>query len=91
VSWANLKQQFGDEYNDNKDGRRNFRIEFQRVLQTVKQLYPTARVQDCLEKRGISTGLILLTSPRPLQRVEHHAVRLDETRCSQCQQNARQD
>ncbi|MDQ2835582.1 MAG: replication protein RepA [Acidobacteriota bacterium] len=66
VSWESLKEQFGDEYKDDKDGRRNFRTEFRRVLETVKHLYPTAKVQDCLDKRGKPTGLILLPSPPPI-------------------------
>lgn len=66
VPWESLKEQFGDEYKHDRHGRRNFRVEFQRVLQTVKQLYPTANVRDCLDKRGTSTGLILLLSPPPI-------------------------
>jgi len=69
VSWASLKQQFGDEYSDDNDGRANFKREFLRVLKIVKQLYPAARVQECWEprkSRGKSSGLTLLASPPPI-------------------------
>jgi hypothetical protein len=66
VTWESLKEQFGEEYKDDKDGRRNFRIEFQRVLQMVRLLYPAARVKDCLDNKGTSTGLVLLPSPPPV-------------------------
>jgi Plasmid encoded RepA protein len=71
VSWANLKQQFGDEYANDNDGRANFRKEFLRVLKVVKQLYPAARVQECFEpkKGGKSCGLTLLTSPPPIAKL----------------------
>jgi Plasmid encoded RepA protein len=71
VSWANLKQQFGNEYADDNAGRFNFKKEFLRVLKIVKQLYPAARVQECWEPRkaGKSCGLTLLTSPPPISKL----------------------
>ena len=71
VAWASLKQQFGDEYTEDNDGRANFKREFLRVLKVVKQLYPAARVQESLEQRkgGRSAGLLLLTSPPPITKL----------------------
>ncbi len=70
ISWASLRQQFGDEYPDDNDGRANFRKEFLRRIQIVKQLYPAARVEECFEARkrkgGTSCGLTLLSSPPPI-------------------------
>jgi Plasmid encoded RepA protein len=72
VSWASLKQQFGDEYAEDNDGRANFKKEFLRVLKIVKHLYPGARVQECFEPRrskGRSSGLTLLASPPPIAKL----------------------
>lgn len=69
VSWASLKEQFGDEYPDDNDGRANFKKEFLRTLQTVKLLYPAARVDQCFQakkSRPLSCGLTLLQSPPPI-------------------------
>jgi hypothetical protein len=65
VSWPSLKQQFGDEYSEDNDGRANFRREFLRVIHIVKSLYPTARVHECTDQRK-SCGLTLLCSPPPI-------------------------
>ncbi len=71
VSWASLKEQFGDEYSNDHVGRFNFKKEFLRVLKVVKQLYPAARVQECFEPRkgGRSCGLTLLSSPPPIAKL----------------------
>jgi Plasmid encoded RepA protein len=66
VTWASLKEQFGDEYKDDADGRANFKREFLRVLKTVKMLYPGAQVHECFDQRKVSHGLTLLTSPPPI-------------------------
>lgn len=70
VSWPSLKQQFGDEYSEDNDGRANFRREFLRVLKVVKSLYPTAQVHECLDQRRKSCGLTLLSSPPPIAKAD---------------------
>jgi hypothetical protein len=66
VTWPSLKEQFGDEYGNDNNGRANFRREFLRVLKIVKTLYPSAQVHECLDQRGRSIGLTLLPSPPPI-------------------------
>lgn len=56
LSWENLRSQFGEEYSDPK----NFKREFLRALQQVRVVYPTARVE---EEPG---GLLLRASRPPL-------------------------
>jgi hypothetical protein len=56
VTWSNLAEQFGQEYNDIKD----FKKTFQRALISVRAVYPDARLD---EVRG---GYILLPSKPPV-------------------------
>ena len=56
LSWANLRSQFGQEYADPK----NFKRELLRVLGTVQEAYPMA------DFRRVSTGLVLRPSPPPV-------------------------
>lgn len=56
LSWDNLKDQFGQEYGDVKD----FKREFRHVLKQVWQVYPTARIE---EEFG---GIRLFESPPPI-------------------------
>ena len=56
VTWSNLADQFGQEYNDIKD----FKKTFQRALVSVRAVYPDARLD---EVRG---GYILLPSRPPV-------------------------
>jgi hypothetical protein len=56
VSWQNLRDQFGEEYNDSK----NFKRKFADALRQVQVGYPNARVSEVIG------GLILYPSPAPL-------------------------
>ena len=56
LSWENLRDQFGQEYVD----PRNFKREFRDVLRQVCTVYPDARIE------GVPGGLILQPSPPPM-------------------------
>jgi len=60
VSWANLKQQFGHEYNTSKDFKKAFKIALKRVL----CVYPDAKIG---EEIG---GLRLYSSPPPIKKTK---------------------
>lgn len=56
LSWQNLRDQFGQEYADSKD----FKREFRNVLRQVTVVYPGARIQE------IDGGIRLYESPPPI-------------------------
>lgn len=56
VSWANMKEQFGQEYKESKD----FKKEFRQALKQVLAVYPDARVED------VPGGLLLKESLPPI-------------------------
>ncbi len=56
LSWHNLREQFGQEYRDGK----NFKREFRNVLHQVAAVYPDARFGD------VPGGLVLFPSRPPL-------------------------
>ena len=56
LSWANLREQFGQEYANPKD----FKKEFCRALSSVCAVYPEARIQDAVG------GIMLLPSKPPI-------------------------
>jgi Plasmid encoded RepA protein len=56
LTWDNLRDQFGQEYNNIKD----FKREFQNALRQVWHVYPTARIED---EFG---GIRLFESPPPI-------------------------
>jgi hypothetical protein len=58
LSWENLRNQFGQEYSDPK----NFKKEFRNVLHQVAVVYPDARVEE------VPGGLTLYPSRPPLSR-----------------------
>jgi hypothetical protein len=58
VSWANLRDQFGQEYRDPK----NFKREFLHALRAACAVYPSATLKQ------VTGGLILLPSPPPIQK-----------------------
>ena len=58
LSWHNLKQQFGQEYGDVKD----FKREMTKTLRLVHTVYPDARIEK------ISGGIRLLPSPPPVSK-----------------------
>ena len=56
LSWANLRSQFGQEYRDPKD----FKREMVKALRAVCAVYPDARVEQ------VAGGLVLLPSRSPV-------------------------
>lgn len=60
LSWSNLRDQFGQEYSNPKD----FKREFRRALHQVLAVYPTARIN------AIIGGLRLYQSPPPITRTQ---------------------
>jgi hypothetical protein len=58
VTWANLRAQFGQEYTDPRD----FRREAVRAMRAALAVYPSARVET------IDGGLLLRPSPPPIKR-----------------------
>jgi Plasmid encoded RepA protein len=60
VSWANLRDQFGQEYANPKD----FKREFRSALRSALAVYPDARVEE------IPGGLLLRPSPPPLPKIQ---------------------
>ncbi len=57
LSWENLREQFGQEYKNSKD----FKREFRDVLRKVWLVYPDARIED------VPGGILLRESPPPDQ------------------------
>jgi hypothetical protein len=56
LSWENLRQQFGQEYGEIKD----FKREMTKVLRLVHAVYPDARIEK------VNGGMKLLQSPSPV-------------------------
>ena len=65
ISWVRLKEQFGHEYSDDAQGRKNFRKEFESALNDVLRLYPKARIEPSI-RGGENVGKILRLSPPPV-------------------------
>ena len=65
VSWASLKQQFGHEYKDTAQGRKDFKKEFESALLDVRKLYPAARIEPHM-RDGENIGKILQLSAPPV-------------------------
>jgi len=60
LSWANMKDQFGQEYADAK----NFKRKMKKVLLQVRAVYPDAKIDE------VDGGLILKASPPPIRKVQ---------------------
>lgn len=60
VYWTNLKEQFGEEYNQLRD----FKKEFRQALKQALSVYPDAKVED------ITGGLLLKPSPPPIPKTQ---------------------
>lgn len=58
LSWENLREQFGQEYKNSKD----FKREFRDVLRKVWLVYPDARIAD------VPGGILLRESPPPISK-----------------------
>ena len=65
ISWRSLKEQFGHEYSDDAQGRKNFRKEFESALSDVLRLYPKAKIESNI-RNGENVGKILKLSPPPV-------------------------
>ncbi len=59
LSWENLRDQFGQEYANSKD----FKREFRDVLRKVLLVYPDARLED------VAGGIVLRESQPPIRKV----------------------
>lgn len=60
LSWSNLKDQFGQEYKE----IRNFKKEFREILRQVHAVYPDAKLEQT------SGGFILKPSPPPVRKTQ---------------------
>jgi hypothetical protein len=60
LSWNNLKDQFGQEYKENRD----FKKEFLSILRQVTAVYPDAKLEQTSE------GFILRPSPPPIRKTQ---------------------
>lgn len=60
VSWENLREQFGQEYSNPKD----FKKEFRQALRQTLAVYPDARIED------VSGGFVLRPSRPPLPKLQ---------------------
>ncbi|MDP9310112.1 MAG: replication protein RepA [Chloroflexota bacterium] len=60
LTWWNLKDQFGQEYHDLK----NFKKEFRQALDQVKAVYLAARIED------VEGGILLRHSEPPIRKVQ---------------------
>ncbi len=69
LSWENLKQQFGQEYGEVKD----FKREMLKVLRLVLTVYPDARIER------INGGIQLLPSPSPIPTTTISVLKITET------------
>ena len=56
LSWKNLREQFGQEYADPK----NFKREMEKALRTVRAVYQEARIEQ------VEGGVVLMPSPPPV-------------------------
>ena len=65
LSWTRIKEQFGHEYADTAQGRKDFKKEFDGALADVLRLYPAARIEPCI-RNGENVGKILRLSPPPV-------------------------
>jgi hypothetical protein len=60
LSWENLREQFGQEYGNPKD----FKREFKNVLHQVLTVYPNARIEEVIG------GIKLFPSPPPISKTQ---------------------
>ncbi len=70
ISWAALQEQFGSEYADRKD----FKREMRRRLRDVLAVYPSAKVED------VEGGLMLHASPPPIPRSRGNSLNIRSSR-----------
>ena len=63
LNWANLREQFGQEYAADANGKKNFKTKFLKALVSVLAVYPKARISQV---RG---GIQLFSSPPPIPKL----------------------
>jgi len=68
LSWANLREQFGQEYADPK----NFKREMTKAIRQVLAVYPDAHVED------VPGGILLLPSPPPIPKTLVQVTKADD-------------
>ncbi len=64
LSWGNLREQFGQEYSDPK----NFKREMKKALHQALAVYPEARIDET------PGGIVLLPSPSPIAKPFHQVL-----------------
>lgn len=64
VTWSNMRSQFGQEYKG-READKDFKKSFNVALRQVRQVYPTARIEE-VSTGAIRTGFRLLPSPAPI-------------------------
>ena len=64
ITWASLQEQFGSQYQDNAQGKRDFKKKFKKHLSNVLKFYEGANVEV------IDTGLILNKGTPSVAKVE---------------------
>ena len=72
LSWQNLRDQFGQEYANPKD----FKREFRNVLRQVLVVYPTAHIDE------VDGGIRLYSSPPPIQKTSVSFAAISTNRSS---------
>ena len=63
LNWANLREQFGQEYATDTNGKKNFKTKFLKALVSVQAVYPKAKISQV---RG---GIQLFSSPPPIPKL----------------------
>jgi hypothetical protein len=65
ISWASIKEQFGQDYADTVQGRKDFKYQFRESLKEVLRLYPQANVR-LMDFGRARSGLLLFSSSPPI-------------------------
>jgi hypothetical protein len=63
LNWANLREQFGQEYAADANGKKNFKTKFLKALVSVLAVYPKARISQ------VTGGILLFPSPPPIPKL----------------------
>lgn len=63
LNWANLREQFGQEYAADANGKKNFKTRFLKALGSVQAVYPKAKISQ------VTGGIQLFPSPPPIPKL----------------------
>ena len=63
LNWANLREQFGQEYAADTNGKKNFKTKFLKALVSVQAVYPKAKISQ------VTGGILLFPSPPPIPKL----------------------